>query len=63
MRDPVDFSHAEADGPQGQAIVRQVAGLLLGLADTVADEEMLTINGQLLDRDFPPSAFASACPS
>ena len=63
MQNPADFSHAEADGPQGQAIVRQVAGLLLGLAETVADEEMLTINGQLLDRDFPPTAFASACPS
>lgn len=63
LQNPADFSHAEADGPEGQAIVRQVAGLLLGLAETVADEEMLTINGAALDRDYPPSRFASACPS
>ena len=41
MRHPADLSYAEADGPKGQAIVRQVAGLLWGLAEMIAEAEMI----------------------
>ncbi|AVO39122.2 hypothetical protein [Pukyongiella litopenaei] len=64
LDDPAAFSHAEADaGPVAQQRVRDVAGLLNGIADSIAEDGMLSLMPRSLDRDYPASRFPSACPA
>lgn len=63
LANPMDFAHAEADPAKEAEIVRQLGGMVKGLADMIDDDGMLTLMPLTLERDFPPSRYATACPS
>ncbi|QPH53758.1 hypothetical protein [Pontivivens ytuae] len=62
-KSPMDFAHGEADPAREAAFVREIAGMLDELSGLIDDDGMLTLMPLTLDRDFPSSRFATACPS
>lgn len=60
--DPMSFAFSQPDPKRAAQIVRQTAGYVETLAEIAADNDMLTLMPLGLERDFPVSRFATACP-
>lgn len=60
---PMDFAHGEADPQKEAALVAQLAVMVGDLADLIDDDGMLSLMPLTLERDFPTSRLARACPS
>jgi hypothetical protein len=61
--DPMAFAHSEPDPARGAALVRDVAGDMATLARLAASDGMLSLLPLGLERDFPLSRLATACPT
>ena len=60
---PMDFAHSEPDPAQGAIMVESVAKDLANIAQLAASDGMLSLLPMGLERDFPVSRFATACPT
>lgn len=63
LASPMDFAHAEADPGREAELVRRIAAMTADLAHLIDDDGMLTLMPATLERDFPTTRLASACPS
>lgn len=61
--DPMSFAFSEPDAEAGAARVLAIAGYLQTVADLASDTGMLTLLPEGLERDFPATRLAGACPT
>lgn len=61
--DPMAFSHGELDPEREAGLAAQIGGMVANLAVLIDDDGMLSLMPIVLERDWPASRLATACPT
>ncbi len=63
LANPMDFAHGELNPEHEADLVRQMGGMVRVLADQIDEDGFLNLLPIEMDRNYPASRFARACPS
>ncbi len=63
VTDPMAFSHGEQDPEREMQLATEIGMMVAELAELIDDDGMLSLMPLTLERDWPDSRLATACPS